>query len=140
MTATHQDQLKNPTKLFPLVLTRRLEETKRYYTEVAGFRVIYDLPAYLHLAYGDGDGPELCFMKPDGFPDGVERPAFDGKGLVVSVPTPDAVKKHAELKERGGKALSKPEVKPWGWCSFFAEDPNGVVLDFFHVDHVPAMK
>jgi catechol 2,3-dioxygenase-like lactoylglutathione lyase family enzyme len=140
MTKNTASRPKNPTKLFPAVLTSRLEETKRYYTGIAGFRVVYDLPSYLQVAYGDGDGPELCFMKPDAFPDGAARPAFDGKGLIVSIPTPDADQKHASLKERGARLLSAPTVKPWGWCSFFAEDPNGVVLDFFHVDHVPAMK
>jgi catechol 2,3-dioxygenase-like lactoylglutathione lyase family enzyme len=140
MTQANKQPLENPTKLFPLVLTQRLEETKRYYAEVAGFRVVYDLPTYLQVAYGEGDAPELCFMKPDAFPDGVPRPAFEGKGVIVSVPTPNANDKHAEMKKRGARILSGPAVKPWGWCSFFAEDPNGVVLDFFHVDHVPAMK
>jgi len=129
----------NPTRLFPLVLTPRLEETKRYYTEKAGFRVVYDLPTYLQVALGEGDVPELCFMKPDAFPDGVARPAFAGQGLVVSIPTPDADEKYATLKERGAELLSAPSTKPWGWRSFFAADPNGVVLDFFHVESIPAM-
>lgn len=129
----------NPKKLFPLVITARLEETKRFYQEKAGFRVVYDLPAYLQVVLGDEDGPELCFMKPDAFSDGVARPPFDGQGLVVSIPTPDADRKYAELSERGVPLLSEPSIKPWGWRSFLAQDPNGVVLDFFHVETAPAM-
>lgn len=138
-TTEKKNRLPNPTKLFPLVLTTRLEETKRYYTETAGFRVVYDLPTYLQVALGEGDAPELCFMKPDGFPDGVVRPAYDGKGLIVSIPTPDADAKYVALKHAGAELLSAPENKPWGWRSFLAVDPNGVLLDFFHVESLPVM-
>lgn len=126
-------QLPNPTKLFPLILTHKLEETKHYYTTRAGFRVVYDLPSYLQLAYGEADGPELCFMKPDAFPDGRTRPAFGGQGVMMSIPTPNADDKYAALQKAGAELLSKPEDKPWGWRSFLAADPNGLVLDFFHV-------
>lgn len=139
MSNKSQGRPPNLTKLFPMVLTTRLEETKRYYTEKADFRVVYDLPTYLQVAFGEGDAPELCFMKPDAFPDGVTRPAFAGNGIVVSIPTPDADVKYATLKERGAELLSAPSDKPWGWRSFLAVDPNGVVLDFFHVETVPSM-
>ena len=34
-----------------------------------------------------------------------------------------------------------PTDKPWGWRSYFVSDPNGVVLDFFHVyKEIPADK
>ena len=139
MSKKNENRPQNPRHLFPLVLTPRLEETKRYYAEKAEFRVVHDLPTYLQVAASEGEGPELCFMKPDAFPDGVARPAFEGRGLVISIPTPDADEKFARLKERGAEVLSSPSVKPWGWKSFFAVDPNGVVLDFFHVESVPEM-
>lgn len=126
-------QHKNPNKLFPLFLTTRLDETRRFYTEVAGFRVTIDVPTYLQVAYGEGDGPELCFMRPDAFPDGKVRPVFGGAGVVVSIPTPSADEKCAEMQKKGAEILSPVEDKPWGWRSFLACDPNGVVLDFFHV-------
>ena len=49
------------------------------------------------------------------------------------MPTKSADKKYDTLEKRGAELLSKPEDKPWGWRSFYAVDPNGVVLDFFHV-------
>lgn len=124
---------KNPTKLYPMFLTSRLDETKRYYLEVLGARVVYDLPTYLQVAFGEGDGPELGFMKPDAFPDGKARPAFDGRGVIVSVPTPNADTLCAEIAKKGGEIVAPLSDKPWGWRSFFTQDPNGVVLDFFHV-------
>jgi uncharacterized glyoxalase superfamily protein PhnB len=123
----------NPNKLFPLFVTEKLQQTKQFYLEKAGFRVTYDMPMYLQVAYGDGDGPELCFMKPDAFPDGRTRPSFNGRGVIVSIPTENADDKFAALEAAGAQLASKPEDKPWGWRSFFAVDPNGVLLDFFHV-------
>jgi catechol 2,3-dioxygenase-like lactoylglutathione lyase family enzyme len=131
-------KLENPTKLYPLIITSKLEETKRFYSEKAGFRVVYDRPMYLQVAYGDGDGPELAFMRPDGSPDGQVQPTFDGKGVVVSIPTPDADAKYAELAAADVPLVSAAENKPWGWRSFLARDPNGLLLDFFHVYAQPA--
>jgi uncharacterized glyoxalase superfamily protein PhnB len=125
---------KNPSKLYPLIITDQLEQTKQFYSEKAGFRVVHDRPMYLQVAYGNGaDSPELAFMRSDAFPDGKSRPAFDGKGVMVSIPTPDADAKYAALADAKVPLLSKPEDRPWGWRSFLAVDPNGLVLDFFHV-------
>ncbi|MET0410970.1 MAG: VOC family protein [Polyangiaceae bacterium] len=123
----------NPTKLYPLIITDKLEETKRFYAERAGFRVVHDRPMYLQVAYGEGDGPELAFMRSDAFPDGQRQPTFEGKGVVVSIPTPDADAKYDALAKAKVPLLSKPEDRPWGWRSFVAVDPNGLQLDFFHV-------
>jgi uncharacterized glyoxalase superfamily protein PhnB len=124
---------KNPNKLFPLILTHELEQTKRFYVERAGFRLVFDRPMYLQVAHGDAGGPELCFMKPDAFPDGEVRPAFDGKGVIISIPTPNADEKYKALAAAKVTLLSKPTDMPWGWRSFVAVDPNGLCLDFFHV-------
>lgn len=124
---------KNPEKLFPLFLTEKLEETKHYYTRKLGFRLSFDVPTYLQVACGEGPGaPELCFMRPDALPD-AKRPAFGGQGVIVSIPTPDADATYARLREAGAELEQPPSDKPWGWRSFIARDPNGVLLDFFHV-------
>ncbi len=122
---------KNPDKLFPLFLVEDLAKTKAFYAQKAGFEVKLDMPNYLQVAYEKG--PELCFMTPDGFPDGRARPKFAGEGVIVSIPTTNADDKHAALGKQGVELLNAPADKPWGWRSFLARDPNGVVLDFFHV-------
>lgn len=123
----------NPNKLFPLFLTSRFAETKRFYMDKLGFTLTFDRPVYLQVRSGDEDGPELCFMLPNAFPDGVTRPEFGGQGVIVSIPTPDADTKYRELLAKDIKPLTEPSDKPWGWRSFLVADPNGIVLDFFHV-------
>lgn len=123
-------KLKNPAQLFPMIVTDKLKETKEFYLK-AGFKLRFDLPEYLQVYY-DG-GLDLCFMQPHAATNGREYAAFGGKGVVVSIPTEDADKKAAELRERRVPIVNDLEDKPWGWRSFHVEDPNGVVLDFFHV-------
>jgi uncharacterized glyoxalase superfamily protein PhnB len=125
---------KNPNRLFPLFLIDDLETTKRYYVDKLGFTATFDMPQYLQVRIGENaDGPELCFMKPDAFPDGKTRPSFNGQGAVISIPVDDADAAHDRMLMRGAKIEGKPADKPWGWRSYFVSDPNGVVLDFFHV-------
>jgi predicted enzyme related to lactoylglutathione lyase len=125
--------LQNPNKLFPLFVTSNLAETKRFYTQVVGFTPSVDTPEYLQLSSADKDGPELCFMTPEAFGNGTVLPPFGGVGVIVSIPTPDADKKHASVLEAGAQPDTTPANKPWGWRSFLVRDPNGLVLDFFHV-------
>ena len=122
----------NPKKLFPMVVTDKLAETKEFYAEKADFEIVHDLPDYLAVRYGGEAGPELAFLTTEEGPLG-KLPAFNGKGLLISIPTADADKKATDLEKRGVKLVSQPAVKPWGWKSFLTQDPNGVLLDFFHV-------
>lgn len=124
----------NPNKLFPLIVTDKLRETRDFYRERIGAEIVYDHETYLQIRFGsDPSGPELAFMTTKGAPALGPIPVFPGTGLVISIPTENADTTHAEVKARGLEVLAPPADKPWGWRSFLAQDPNGVVLDFFHV-------
>ena len=123
-------KFKNPTQLFPMFVTPKLAETKQFYL-AAGFKVRFDMPHYLQVYYEGG--LDLCFMKPDAPSAGKAYSVFGGQGVVVSIPTRNADEKAAELKERRLPIVDEVEDKPWGWRSFHTVDPNGVILDFFHV-------
>jgi catechol 2,3-dioxygenase-like lactoylglutathione lyase family enzyme len=125
--------LKNPNQLFPLFVSDKLEETKRYYADKLGFTVTFDMPHYLQLRYGKEGAPELCFMRPNGMPDGQPMPEFGGAGVIVSIPTESADAAYDRMRGKGAQVQDAPSDKPWGWRSFVVRDPNGVMLDFFHV-------
>ncbi len=119
----------NPTKLFPLVVTKDLDRTRRCY-EALGFDISVDMPDYLQFRYGSDDSaPEIAFMREGSGP----HPAFGGQGLIVSIPTEDADEKHAAASQADVDVVGEPADRPWGWRSFHVKDPSGVVLDFFHV-------
>jgi catechol 2,3-dioxygenase-like lactoylglutathione lyase family enzyme len=123
-----------PNKLYPLILSDKLAETKAYYTEKLGARVVIDQENYLQLRFGDDDDdPELAFMVPQTLDLlGGVLPRFAGQGLLVSIPTENADASHATMKTKGADVRVGPLDKPWGWRSFVVRDPNGVLLDFFH--------
>jgi catechol 2,3-dioxygenase-like lactoylglutathione lyase family enzyme len=125
----------NPNKLFPLILSDKLAETKAYYTEKLGAHVVFDQDGYLQLRFGDGEAdPELAFMVPQTLDLlGGVLPRFGGQGLLVSIPTANADAAHDTMKKKGAEVRVGPLDKPWGWRSFVVRDPNGVLLDFFHV-------
>lgn len=121
-------------QLLPLIVTDKLEQTKAYYVDKAGFMLTMDMDDYFQVRHGDDDGdPELCFMRAtDASPIGPAAP-FGGEGLIISIPTANADREHEQLRRRGAEIITEPSDKPWGWRSFFVRDPNGVTLDFFHV-------
>ncbi|WP_428266416.1 VOC family protein [Haliangium sp.] len=129
------DKPKNPTKLFPLIITNDLAAVRAYYVDVLGCELTHDLDGYLQVRFGkEAEAPELCFMPPGGMAAvGAAAKAFPGEGVLVSVPTGDADAHHRLLEQRGASIASPPADKPWGWRSFLVRDPNGLILDFFHV-------
>lgn len=122
-----------PSKLFPLIVTDQLAATRAYYTTELGAELSHDGETYLQVRFAGEDGPELCFMTPDAAPAMGPVPKFEGKGVIISIPTKDADATHARVAKLGAKIAAPPSDKPWGWRSFAALDPNGVILDFFHV-------
>jgi catechol 2,3-dioxygenase-like lactoylglutathione lyase family enzyme len=126
--------MNNPRMLFPMVVTDKLTETKKFYIGILGFDVRIEMEGYLQVRSGSEEGdPEIAFMAPGKMPDGTEFEGFTGKGLVLSVPTRSADEKAAALRKAGLGDVKDPTDKPWGWRSFLTRDPNGVTLDFFHV-------
>lgn len=123
----------NSNTLLPLIVTNELTETKAFYAEKLGFSITMEMESYLAVRYGGEDGPQLAFMKAGPTPGMGEAEPFTGHGLIVSIPTADADVAHTTMTSRGAQPRSKPTDKPWGWRSFAVADPNGVVLDFFHV-------
>ena len=130
----HAAYMSNATPLLPQIVTEQLAETRKYYIDIAGFTPAMEQEDFLMVRLGDEEnGAAFAFVPPNVGPEDMHQPPFAGKGLVMSVPTPDADAKYKELKARGAKLLSEPTNRPWGWRSFAAVDPNGVVLDFYSI-------
>lgn len=120
-----------PNRLFPLIVTDRLEEVRAFYVKTLGYSLSVDTPDYLQVRFGDEAAPELCFIQKKS--DGPYSTVFPGSGVTVSVPTTSADEAHAAWAKKKVSMLSQPVDLPYGWRSFTLKDPSGVVLDFFHV-------
>jgi predicted enzyme related to lactoylglutathione lyase len=125
------------THLEPLVITQDLAAVRTFYTEVLGYSLSHDMDTYVRVRFGESpDAPGLAFMCPS--PQGPDHGVFDGRGLIVSIPTDDADAHHARVEKSDARVMSEPSDKPWGWRSYAVVDPAGVILDFFHVIAKPA--
>jgi catechol 2,3-dioxygenase-like lactoylglutathione lyase family enzyme len=133
-------KLENPKELYPMIVTQKIRETKEFYLK-AGFKIRHEMAdQYVQVYYEPGEGLDLAFMAPHAAPNGRNYPEFAGEGLIISIPTPSADDKCEEFRKRGVHIENALEDKPWGWRSFHVADPNGVLLDFFHVyKAMPAM-
>lgn len=114
----------------PIIRTGKLAETKAFYVDVLGFRVIFEAPTYLGLRSAGGDC-EIGFMPPE---DG--QPAFSGQGVTLGLETnPDTA--YAALQKAGALVVQPPQDNPWGDRSCIAMDPNGLGL-YCYVPIAPA--
>ena len=139
-TAAQTTTPATPNKLFPLIVHDDLAAVKAFYVDVIGARLRFDVEGYLQIELSDDDdGPELAFMAPGNFPPEDRQRAFNGEGVIISVPTANADATCEQFKAAGAAVLAPPADKPWGWRSFWVRDPSGVILDYFHVIDTPAV-
>lgn len=116
-------------KLNAGIITAKIAETKKFYTEILGFGVTFENDFYLLLHTPD-KGAEISFLLPEhASQQPLFRPAFDGKGvyLTIEVEKVDAV--YQEMKAKGVAIKIDIRDEPWGDRHFALQDPNGVGID-----------
>jgi len=111
-------------RIVPLVTTRKLAETREFFTKHFGFTITFDSPGYLGLEAPGGKGLQIAFMPPD---DAAPAP-FSGQGLMFGIEVPDVDAEHARLAARGVDVGAGPQDNPWGDRSFQVREPSGVTL------------
>ena len=116
-------------KLNAGIITEKLQETKKFNTEVLNFGITFENDFYL-LLHTPNKLAEISFLKPN-HPS--QKPlfqsAFKGEGvyLTIEVEKVDEVYKH--LKERGVHIEIEIRDEPWGDRHFAIKDPNGIGID-----------
>ena len=100
--------------------SHHLQEVRRFYTEVLGFRDFREQQGYLMVATGPGSS--LGFMAPvEGPPEDWRPPREPSIYLIVE----DVDRAHALLVERGVEFLDPPADQPWGHRVARLRDPEG---------------
>ncbi len=116
-------------KLNAGIITKKLAETKKFYTEVLGFGVTFENEFYL-LLHTPGKEAEISFLLPQHeSQQPLFQPAFSGQGVYLTIEVDDVQKVYEELKSK--KADIKIELRDevWGDKHFAIQDPNGVGID-----------
>ncbi|MAT90571.1 MAG: glyoxalase [Flavobacteriaceae bacterium] len=116
-------------KLNAGIITEKLQETKKFYTEILDFGITFENDFYL-LLHTPNKSAEISFLKPN-HPSQkpIFQSAFKGEGvyLTIEVEKVDEVYKH--LKEYGVHIEIEIRNEPWGDRHFAIKDPNGIGID-----------
>ena len=113
-------------RIVPDIHTRRLEDSREFYTGLLGLDVVMDLGWIVTLAAPGHDHAQVSLMTHDGTASVV--PA-----LTVEVADVDLV--YAEALRRGEHILRPLTDEPWGVRRFFVQDPDGTVVNV--MAHLP---
>ncbi len=131
---------KNQTKmkLNAGIITVKLAETKKFYTNNLGFGVTFENEFYL-LMHTPNKEAEISFLLPNHpSQQPLFQQPFEGKGMYLTIEVDDVDKVYAEIKKE--KIDTKIDIRnePWGDRHFAIEDPNGIGIDI--VKYSPQSK
>lgn len=124
-------ELKGQTtmKLNAGIITKKLSETKEFYTGKLGFTVIFENEFYL-LLQTPGGSDQISFLVPD---HPTQRPvfqsAFAGKGVYLTIEVENADTEYKRVKALGIPIEIELRNEEWGDRHFAIKDPNGIGID-----------
>jgi len=116
-------------KLNAGVITAKIAESKKFYTEVLGFGITFENEFYLLLHTPDKQS-EISFLLPEhASQQPLFRPAFNGKGIYLTIEVADVDKVYETIRAKGVPIQIAIRNEPWGDRHFAIEDPSGVGID-----------
>jgi catechol 2,3-dioxygenase-like lactoylglutathione lyase family enzyme len=121
--------IKNKMKLNAGIVTSKLVETKKFYTDILGFGVTFENEFYI-LLHTPSKEAEISFLLPN-HPS--QQPLFQqpftGQGMYLTIEVDDVDKVYNELKNKGVEIKIDIRDEPWGDRHFAIQDPNGIGID-----------
>ncbi|AZJ37086.1 VOC family protein [Tenacibaculum singaporense] len=116
-------------KLNAGIITEKLQETKKFYTQTLGFGVTFENDFYL-LLHSPNKSSEISFLLPN-HPSQkpIFQSAFNGKGVYLTIEVENVDYYYKQLKEKGIPIEIELRNEPWGDRHFAIIDPNGIGID-----------
>lgn len=132
--ATHTTEnkalaIKNKMKLNSGIVTSKLLETKKFYTDILGFGVTFENEFYL-LLHTPNKEAEISFLLPNHpSQQPLFQQAFTGQGMYLTIEVDDVDKIYKDLKNKSVPIEIDIRDEPWGDRHFAIQDPNGIGID-----------
>ena len=122
-------QTTNKMKLNAGIITEKLQETKKFYTEVLDFGVSFENEFYL-LLHTPNNSEEISFLQPN-HPSQkpIFQSAFNGNGAYLTIEVENVDIIYKQLKEKRIQMEIEIRDDPWGDRHFAIKDPNGSGID-----------
>ncbi len=129
MNGQSEIQNTNTMKLNAGIITDKIAETKKFYTELLDFGVTFENDFYL-LMHTPNHQAELSFLEPNHpTQKPIFQPAFTGQGMYLTIEVDNVDEVYQEMKNRGVEIEIEIRDEPWGDRHFAIVDPNGIGID-----------
>lgn len=116
-------------KLNAGIITEKLAETKKFYTEVLDFGVTFENEFYL-LMHTPSKSSEISFLLPNHpSQQSLFQKPFKGEGMYLTIEVDDVDSLYQALKKKGVEIKIEIRNEPWGDRHFAIQDPNGIGID-----------
>jgi len=126
---SHNTQKSQHMKMNAGIITPHLVATRKFYTEIMGFGIVYESEWYLLLSSPDGS-QYLSFLQPE---HPTQQPlfqtAFAGKGVYLTVEVQDVDAEYDRIRGMGLPIAIELRDEAWGDRHFAFVDPNGIGID-----------
>lgn len=109
------------TRMDATISTNKLKESREFYEDHFGFKLVYESDWYIELI-----SPDMAAGVSFTLPQREAGEFFNGKGLILSFEVVDVDAEYARLRAEGLSIFQDLQNKPWGERSFVVNDPNGV--------------
>jgi catechol 2,3-dioxygenase-like lactoylglutathione lyase family enzyme len=107
-------------RVVPDIVSDRIDESRKFYTEFLGFDIAMDLGWVLTFASPSNPTAQITLVR------GSEK-EMRHPNLSIEVEDVDAV--HAKAVALGLQIVYPLTDEPWGVRRFFVTDPNGVIIN-----------
>jgi catechol 2,3-dioxygenase-like lactoylglutathione lyase family enzyme len=107
-------------RVVPDIISQRMDESRKFYTEFLGFDVAMDMGWVLTFASPSNPTAQITVVR------GSEK-AAPQPNMSIEVTDVDAV--HAKAVALGLRIVYPVTDEPWGVRRFFVADPNGVIIN-----------
>ena len=116
-------------KLNAGIITKKIAETKEFYTTYLGFGVTFENEFYL-LMHTPNKSAEISFLLPNHpTQQSLFHPEFQGNGIYLTIEVENVDKIYHDLKKSDLDIKIDLRDEYWGDRHFAIEDPNGVGID-----------
>jgi catechol 2,3-dioxygenase-like lactoylglutathione lyase family enzyme len=111
------------------ILTKKLSETKSFYTKNLGFGIKFENEFYL-LLKTPNEKDTLSFLLPNHpTQQSFFHKPFLGTGMYLTIEVTNVDELYEEIKRKGVEIKVEIRDEPWGERHFAIEDPNGIGID-----------
>lgn len=116
-------------KLNAGIITEKLEETKKFYTEILDFGITFENEFYL-LMHTPDQSAEISFLLPNHpSQQPLFQSVFSGQGIYLTIEVENVDEIYNDMKNKNVEIRIEIRDEPWGDRHFAIQDPNGIGID-----------